>query len=89
MPEPIELAEARDQLDKAVKNFVAVQARLQGITSDPIVTGWVGYAEYTSIELEGMDSTANAKMVPEGQSFSLTRGLLECGLDGYRKPGLR
>lgn len=84
MPEPIELAEARDQLDKAVKNLVAVQARLQGITLDPIVTGWVGYAEYTSIELQRSDATGNVKMVPDAQSFSLTRGLFECGLDGYR-----
>ena len=83
--EPEELAEARDQLDKAVKNFVQVQARLQGISTDPVVIGWAGYAEYTSIELQNMDATGNVNMVPDAQSFSLTRGLLECGLDGYRK----
>lgn len=82
--EPFELAEARDQLDKAVKNFVQVQASLQGISTDPVVIGWVGYAEYTSIELQNMDATGNAKLVPDAQSFALTRGLFECGLDGYR-----
>lgn len=84
MPEPEELAEARDVLDKAVRNLVRVQARLQGITLDPIVIGWAGYAEYTSVELQQADATGNVKMVPDAQSFALTRGLFECGLDGYR-----
>jgi hypothetical protein len=83
--ESSEKAQARADVEAAMKRFVDIVAKEREITDSPIVIGWVAYAEYTSIELEREDSTGNVVIVPDNQQFSLSRGLFECGNDSFRR----
>ncbi|QPL15024.1 hypothetical protein SEA_HAUNTER_10 [Microbacterium phage Haunter] len=75
---------ARNALDEAVRQWTKVVAKENGV-EDPIVLGWAGYAEYTSVSLEAEDSTGNTTMVPDGQSGAMSRGLFEFGRDAFRR----
>lgn len=80
---------ARDAVDKAVRAYVIVCARENGITDDPIVLGWAGFAEYTSISLEAEDSSGNCNLIPDGQSAAMSRGLMGFGADAFSRAVMR
>ena len=82
-----ERSKAREELDRAVRNFVEVYAREQGVTDNPIVIGWAGIAEYTSVELTAEESTGTVTMVPDDQYAATTRGLLGFGVDAFTRGG--
>lgn len=85
MKESEERAAARDAVDRAVKRYVEVVAQENEITDHPIVLGWAGFAEYTSLELESHDATGSVTLVPDGQNASTSRGLMHFGADAFSR----
>lgn len=80
-----ELDAARTALDKAVREFVRVKARENGIADDAYTIAWAGYAEYTSPELQANDESGNAILVPDDQNAATSRGCLEFGADIFSR----
>lgn len=80
-----ERQEARTALDAAVRRYVQVVARENGVAADPIVLGWAGFAEYTSVDLQSEDATGNVTLVPDDQSASTSRGLMHFGVDAFSR----
>lgn len=75
---------AREDMERAVREYVRVLGRESEITDDPIVLGWACYAQYTSMELEQEDKSGNAVIVPAGQNATMSRGCFEVGADAFR-----
>lgn len=87
MNESEERSDAREEMDRAVRKFVSIVAKEDGVTDSSVVLGWVGFAEYTSVELEAMDATGSVSLVPDGQPTSMSRGLSEFGSDAFSRSG--
>ena len=80
MPEP-SLAELRAELDAAVRAYAA--ARRPDDTS-VLVGRWVLVYQSASDEMHAAGSTGLDVVIPTGQDFVSTRGLLEVAVDQQR-----
>ncbi len=78
-----DLAEARAQVDAAIKNFTAVVVREQDLTIEPVVTAWATYVSYSSVELERNDNDGRLVIVPDGQATTTSRGCFSYGYDAF------
>ena len=78
------LAEARNQVDAAVKAFVTVRAAEMGHINSYTV-GWAAYAEFTSTDLIEDETAGNVVIVPEDQHATITRGCFEFGRDAFTR----
>lgn len=79
MSDELEVAEAaKTRLEAAVRDYYA--------TVDPevYVESWVLVAHKLSVELEREGTSMVGTLTPTGQSFVMTRGLLDVALSGER-----
>lgn len=69
---------AKDALDKAIRDFYTA------VEPEAYVHAWVVVAHRSTSELEQSGQSVVGSLVPTGQYFPLTRGLLEVALDAER-----
>lgn len=79
MTEPVELSEAHEALSREI-------ARFQEQISGEYVDGWLLITHKMSADLEAAGLTAVGIVVKDGQSFALTRGMIEIARDGEVTP---
>lgn len=77
--EKLQLQIAKDELDSAIKKYCAV------FEPDEYVLNWVLITHRQSLEMMQKNRNAVGLSVPTGQSFIMTRGMLENALDMERK----
>jgi hypothetical protein len=86
MAEDEELSIARAALDAAFRQFVRVKARVDhNVNEDVLVTGWAGFAEYTTRTYMQEDVSGNVVAVPNDQTAATARGLFEFGVDAFSR----
>lgn len=79
-----ELAEARADVDKAIRHYADVRAAELG-HNDVYVTAWAGYAEYVNGTMLADEQSATVAIIPDDQPAVTSRGLYEYGTDTFRR----
>lgn len=79
--------ERQDQILAEMGRLVAEIVRLRNPEDDPIVVGWAGAYEWTSVRLEQGDRFGAGRISPAEQSGSMTYGLLSMGARDFGKEG--
>lgn len=81
------IAEARDQIDEAVRRVIEARAieNTEAGSRHPFVTGWIVVYEFTNEELETRDESADGVITPGPQSRATSRGLLGLGRDAFTR----
>lgn len=69
---------AKDTFECAIRDYYAV------LEPDVLVTGWVLVAHKVSDDMDRDGVSSVGTLVPTGQVWPLTRGLLDIGLEGER-----
>lgn len=80
----LELNKARENVDKAIREFVRVQAHERG-QEDIYVVAWVGFAEYVSRDMVVDEKSAISAIIPDDQNAATSRGLFEFGTDAFSR----
>lgn len=81
----LKLQAAVDEAESAITR--AIQAYQDLKRPGDYVANWVVITENTSIELAKENSSLVGVLSPQGQSFVVTRGLLDIALSGKRANG--
>ena len=96
MVDASEIAEARAELDAAVRRWLKVKAhdvdpddgyddeQTEMLTAaDPVLLGWVLVACYTSVDLERADASGYSYDCADGQPAAFSRGMALAGVDRW------
>lgn len=84
MSDTPEVAEARAEMEAAIKKYVTLKAASDG-HPDIYVSAWAGFAQYESKSLMDENCTGSMVITPEDQLRSTSRGLFMFGVDAYER----